>query len=142
MDSEIPENSRIASYSGRLIAGEFDDMGKGEIAKALDVDPKTLWAWERKMDWPMIMAEKRKLYSREILAIDRSMIRESKKGSVAASELCYRRFDGYIPESKTNLVAATDADLMAELEKVKAEQGVAIEPSGSNLPGTGAAAGL
>lgn len=136
---EVPESAKIAAYVNRLIAGDFDGKTKQEISDILDIDRKTLWAWNKKVDWAYVTTEKRKLYAQDILEIDQAMMREGKKGNTSAAELAYRRFDGYVPLNALNLGAKSDSELLELLAKKKAELLGGNGQSGSNLPGTGAA---
>lgn len=135
--SELPENARVSNYINRLIAGDFDNKTKGEIAEILDIDYKTLWRWNQKVDWAYVTAEKRKLYAKDILDIDQAMMREGKKGNTAAAELAYRRFDGWVPASKIALEQQTDAELLEEAAKLRAEQEAKSGSAGTDLPGAG-----
>lgn len=140
---ETPYTARVANYVSRLIAGDFDGKTKLEISDILDVDRKTLWLWNKTLDWAYITAEKRKMYAHEILEIDLSMIREGKKGNVPAAELAYRRFDGYVPASALINLNTPDDELKAEAAKIKAELagnlGGVTEPSEvrPDMPGVG-----
>jgi hypothetical protein len=137
---EIPETSRMQIYLDGIITGLYDNKTKQEIADLLGVDRRTLLNWNKKIDWPHILEQRRKLYVQDIMEIDAAMLRESKKGSVPASELCYRRFDGYVPENKITAEMRKDQDLLAEAEKIKQElmRGQA-GPTGPDLPGAGPA---
>lgn len=118
---EVPESSRIAVYVNRLIAGDFDGKTKQEIADTLDVDRKTLYLWNKKVDWAYVTAEKRKLYAQDVLEIDQAMLREGKKGNTAAAELAYRRFDGWVPTTAQLNLDAPDDELKRLANQIKAE---------------------
>ncbi len=136
---EIPQSARIAAYVNRLIAGDFDGKTKQEIADILDIDRRTLWDWNKKVDWASITTEKRKLYAQDILDIDQAAIREAKKGNVAAIEFCHRRFDGWNPTTAQISLNAPDDELKAEAAKIRAEQEAKNGQNGPDIPGAGAA---
>lgn len=134
---EGPDSTRLAVYINRLIAGDFDDKTKQEIADIFDIDRKTLWAWNKKVDWAYVTAEKRKLYAQDILEIDQAMLREGKKGNVPAAVFCHQRFDGWVPASKV-LTEASDAELFEEAERIKAGlAGGNPGKAGADMPRTG-----
>ena len=139
---EVPESTRKAHYINRFIAGDFDGKSKQEISEILDVDRKTLWNWNRTLDWSFITREKRKFYAQDILEIDQAMLREGKKGDTAAAELAYKRFDGWVPTTAQITIGSSDDDLKAEAARIKAELGggqTERREVGSDLPGAGAA---
>jgi hypothetical protein len=136
--ADAPENTRFQAYVDGLIAGEFEDKTKKEIAAQFDINPKTLWDWDHKIDWEMVKSERRKLYAAEILKIDGAMLRASKKGDVAAAKVVYERFDGWVPmQGVKNFDAKSDSELIEEAKKIKAQLSEPIRP---DQPGTGAAA--
>mgnify|MGYP001558271239 CR=1 FL=1 len=139
---EKPETARTVNYTNRLIAGDFDGKTKQEIADILDIDRRTLYDWNKRVDWAYITTEKRKLYAQDILDIDQAMLREGKKGDTAAAELAYKRFDGWVPTTAQITIGSSDDDLKAEAARIKAELGggqTERREVGSDLPGAGAA---
>ncbi len=133
--SNDSENLRFNVYVDAMISGEFDSKTQGEIAQLLGVDPRTIWEWKKKADWPMIQAERRKLYSHQILKIDTAMIKAAEAGDVPAAKIVYERFDGWVPASLVINKDASNAELDDEAKRIENERTAKTK---GNLPGDGA----
>lgn len=145
---DISDALRSTRLREGYINGEFDDMVGEEIANVIGISRSTLYLWKNRLDWENILAERRKRYAGDMLEIDRSMIRQAKKGQVAAAILAYQRFDGWVPTTQTITTEKDDAALRAEADKIMAEHESAKKQNdqrpedapGPNLPGAGQAA--
>ena len=103
-----------------LLNPDNDHKQKQQIADELGVDRKTLWRWEKELDWEWIKAERRRLYSREIIELDKALLKKAKSGDVRAIEIGYQRFDGWVPTQGFNVNKDTpDSEIEAEMRKIQ-----------------------
>lgn len=86
---------------------------KEELKERLGICPKTLDRYLKFLDWGRILDERRKRFAPKIAQVDDAMFKAACRGDKGAAELCYQRFDGYIPTSKIlGLEKRTDDELV------------------------------
>ncbi|MBI3549443.1 MAG: hypothetical protein HY078_10420 [Elusimicrobia bacterium] len=116
-DTEAAPLTGKDRYLEFLLNPAGDTMNREEIAKELGVDRKTIWRWEKGVDWAWIKEERRRRYAREIIDLDKALFKAAKKGNIRAIEIGYQRFDGWVPT--TGLVSnQTDSEIEAEMQKI------------------------
>lgn len=93
-------NLRFDDYVSRQIDREFEGKQKQDIADILGISTEALRLWNKRVDWEMVKAERRKRFAPDISEIDQAVMRSAKKGDVRAAELAYQRFDGWVPKSE------------------------------------------
>ncbi len=118
--SEVSVKDRLIEL---LLNPDNDHKGKADLAAELGVDRKTMWRHEKEIDWEWLKAERRRLYSREIIELDKALLKKAKGGDVRAIEIGYQRFDGWVPTQGVHMNRdATDSDIEAEMRKIMAQQ--------------------
>lgn len=103
-----------------LLNPDNDQKEKQELAAELGVDRKTLWRWEKELDWDWIKAERRRLYAREIVELDKALLKKAKGGDTRAIEIGYQRFDGWVPTQGVNVNRELpDSEIEAEMRRIQ-----------------------
>jgi hypothetical protein len=135
-----PKNVASASkedYLAMLLEPEHFDLDKRGMAKLIGVDVRTLYRWDKDLDWNWIKDERRKLYASRISAIDFAMIKKAKKGDTRAAELMYKRFDEWVDttkviDAKENLQDDELKDMAKAIGEELAQQEGTRKPKKSN----------
>lgn len=137
-------NSGRNDYLQILLEPEHFDLKKDDIAKLLGVTTRTLYNWDKELDWDWIKDERRKKYSSRIAAVDLAMFKKAKTGDTRAAELVYKRFDQWIDTTKVLGDETKTDDELRDMAKAIGEQlsseskGTGAE-KGSRSPRTGSA---
>ena len=130
-------NLRRSGYIQSMITGDLDDKTQDEIAVIFGVTPQTIYTWKKCADWPMIKAERRKLYAHQILKIDSAMLRAAEKGDTAAAKIMYERFDGWVPTTAIkNIEEKSDEALIQRAAEIKLQL-LANAGDGPDIGGAG-----
>lgn len=117
-------NFAFQHFIEMLIDGEDEHKTLKQIAEEVGVSDRTLLTWKKKkVDWEYVKTERRKKYASDMLDIDRAMVKEAKKGDVAAAKLAYERFDGWIPASQSFQSVTHDIDESIIDDELKALMG-------------------
>lgn len=107
------------------------------MAKALGLNRKTLDRYDLEIDWEWVRDERRKRFAAAITQVDSALLDKAVGGNVPAMELAYKRFDGYVPESKIDVGQKADEELIDAAKAIEAELG---DSEGGDISGAGKAA--
>lgn len=85
-----------------------------EKAEVLEVTTVTVRNWENALsdeEWKKALETSRNRHAKTSLKVDAAVVKESLNGNVKASELFYRRIEGWAPKSGMELTRGADGDL-------------------------------
>jgi hypothetical protein len=102
------------TYVFMLENGDNETMTPNEIAAQLGVGVRTIYRWNKKVDWDRIKEIRRKKYAEKTVNVDNAMYKAAFKGDVAAGKLWYERFDNWTPTTAQKQIHEIDEHLVDE----------------------------
>lgn len=115
------KDADILEYKKLLVLDGWERETRANFAKALGVTERTLYLWDREIDWAWVRDTRRERFARLITQIDSALFNKAVSEDVPAIKLAYERFDGYVPAQSIDLNAKSDKELLELAAKLKEE---------------------
>lgn len=111
-----------------LIDTEYDSMSPKDYAKHFGVSERTIFVWNKKIDWNWVREQRKVKYAKALRLVDSAMVKKAQKGDVRAAELVYQLFGDWVPASKQFTTHDIDESRVdEELKKLMERKGAVAD---------------